>query len=349
MIEPISDGKAEPARERRTRDRQWLWALLPVFPLVLLALRLWYLSRQNISTMLLLIQHVNPIGLISWLVIKLIWIFPIGVLVGWMVGTLSRISAPHALSPRLARIAYRLPGWVVVVAVVTAAVTWQLRFLPLLGMITVTTSALILRESGRSRLERFASRVLPVAAAVFGYLWFLPAGMEAARGDDPLTAVLLLLPPLLTVVLSGPLPAVAAQPVTIAAGSGLALLVPLLIAAAFLRAPVMPLSMLEIDDQDPTTPTEVVVGYVVTVDDRMTTLLNAHGAISFIPTENVVSRALCPDPTNQPPISDIRVRGWHVEQTLLTLLVTPGPPTSSTLDVDDQELRRHCRAFNAQT
>lgn len=41
-------------------DRQWLLPLLPTFPIVLLVLRLWYLSRQNVQTMLLFVQYVSP-------------------------------------------------------------------------------------------------------------------------------------------------------------------------------------------------------------------------------------------------------------------------------------------------
>jgi hypothetical protein len=43
------------------QTRQWVLTLLPAFP-VLLVLRLWQLSRQDMATMLLLVQYVSPLG-----------------------------------------------------------------------------------------------------------------------------------------------------------------------------------------------------------------------------------------------------------------------------------------------
>jgi len=47
----------------------------------LLVLRLWWLSRQDLPTMLLLVQYISPLGMISALFITLIWTVPAVVLV----------------------------------------------------------------------------------------------------------------------------------------------------------------------------------------------------------------------------------------------------------------------------
>jgi hypothetical protein len=64
--------------ERRppSGERAWLLTLLPAFPLLLLVLRVWYLSRQDLQTMLLVLQSANPLGLIASLLISLLWALP---------------------------------------------------------------------------------------------------------------------------------------------------------------------------------------------------------------------------------------------------------------------------------
>jgi hypothetical protein len=125
-----------------TRDQQWLLTLLPGFPLALLVLRLWYLSRQDLPVMLLLVQYVSPIGLISAMITMLIWLLPLTILLCRSLGLLLWVSAPSeqaALTSRLTSLSRRMPGWVVAFAVLLALLTWQLRFLPTLFMIVYTS------------------------------------------------------------------------------------------------------------------------------------------------------------------------------------------------------------------
>ena len=72
----VKDGGIAPRRRRAQLN--WLLTVLPAFPLVLLVLRLWYLSRQDLPTMLLLVQYISPLGMISALFITLIWTVPGG-------------------------------------------------------------------------------------------------------------------------------------------------------------------------------------------------------------------------------------------------------------------------------
>src|SRR5215210_3043096 len=109
-----------PAPPRRIQQN-WLFAVLPAFPLVLLVLRLWYLSRQDLPTMLLLVQYISPLGMISALIITLIWTVPAVVLVLRTLGGILLVSTPDedeaARRSLLALTALRMPDWVVLLAV----------------------------------------------------------------------------------------------------------------------------------------------------------------------------------------------------------------------------------------
>ena len=94
--------------------------MLPAFPLVLLVLRLWYLSRQDLPTMLLLVQYISPLGMISALFITLIWTVPAVMLVLRALGGILLVSTPDRTTGRrslLALTALRMPDWVVLLAV----------------------------------------------------------------------------------------------------------------------------------------------------------------------------------------------------------------------------------------
>jgi hypothetical protein len=127
------------APRRRRAQLNWLLTVLPAFPLVLLVLRLWYLSRQDLPTMLLLVQYISPLGMISALFITLIGTVPAVILVLRVLGGILLVSAPgQAGRSLLAVTALRMPDWVVLLAVVLAGFTWQLRMLPLLLMLVVS-------------------------------------------------------------------------------------------------------------------------------------------------------------------------------------------------------------------
>jgi hypothetical protein len=317
------------------RDQQWLFSLLPAFPLVLLVLRLWYLSRQDLQTMLLLVQYVSPLGLLSALLFTLVWVLPLGILLIRALGALLWVSAPtriDALRSRLVRLSVRMPDWVVIVAILTAAVSWQLRFLPALMMLSLAILGLAVRDRfpQRRRLVRGVCVVLPLVAAAAAYAWLLPAGIEAVRSGETLTAVLLLFPPAATVFLTGPVPARPARLVTHWAAMAMALLAPFVVGVVFLRAPILPLVALEVragevsvGEREPLT---VVLAHVITVDDRMTTLLDSGGRVQFVPNGRIVSQTLCPG-SEDVPASQIEVRGWPVEQTALEWLAPPPPST----------------------
>jgi hypothetical protein len=310
------------------RDRAWLLTLLPAFPLVLLVLRLWYLSRQDLPTMLLLVQNASPLGPISALMITLIWAFPAVVLVGSALGALLRASWDQAMRSRLGRASARTPDWVIVLAVLVAALTWQLRFLPVLLMLTLMILGLEVRIRHDRRAWLLLAVALPLCVALVEYAWSGPAILDAVRAGEGTTATLLLLPPAATVALTGPIPAPAARPVTSGTAMVVGLLMPFLVSAVFLGTPVLPIAALELgDDAQPGRPPQVLRGYVVGVDDTMTVLLDEQGLVRFVPNQQVRSKTLCPD-LSRAPTSVVKVHDWPVEETVLGWVVPHRQPTS---------------------
>ncbi|MGI5178469.1 hypothetical protein ACQEVZ_19250 [Dactylosporangium sp. CA-152071] len=303
-------------------DRQWLLPLLPTFPIVLLVLRLWYLSRQNVQTMLLFVQYVSPLGLLSTLVIALLWVFPAMLLLTRVLGALLELSDPAAAATsRLAAAARRIPDWVVVVALVIGGLTWQLRFLPLLVMVALSILGLVVRQraAGVGAAAAATGVVLPFVAAVLEYAFLGPAIVAALREGEPVTFVLLALPPLVTPLLTGPVPAWAARAVTHWPAVVAAFAAPFLVGVVFLRAPILPTVAVDTDDG-------LLVGSVITVDDRMMTLLDTSGTVHFVLNDSVQAKVLC-DAGDRPPASTVDAHGWSVEQTALSWIAPARRPT----------------------
>ena len=297
--------------------------------------------------MLLLVQYVSPLGLLSALLISLVWVVPLAVLVAALLGRLLRLSAPGRFDPErslLARTTERTPGWVLAGAVLLAAVTWQLRFLPALSMIGLALLGLRTRQRHGDDHARVVTAcvALPLLAAAVAYAWLAPAILAAVRGGETVTALLLALPPALTVFLTGPVSERVAPPLIRSVALAIALTSPFILGAIFLRAPILPSVAVELDGgpprpdgvaapaDEPDIPVEraVLLGRVITVNDRMITLLDDRGSVLFVPNERVRSQALCPE-TARVPYSAVRVHGWQVEETALEWLIPRRVPTST--------------------
>jgi hypothetical protein len=324
------------------RDQQWLFTVLPAFPLLLLLLRLWYLSRQNLPTMLLLVQYVSPLGLVSTLLITLVWTLPLVVLVGRALGALLQLSTaeqPDGRRDWLVRVGLRIPDWVVVVAALLAALTWQLRFLPALLMLILAVVGLEVRRRhpDRPRLVRGVCVGLPLGVAVAAYAWLGPGIVTALREWQPATAALLILPPGLAVLLTGPVPQRAARVVIHSVAIVAALLAPFLVGAIFLQAPILPTVAIEIDadPHDSRPPQEVLIGHVISVNDRMTTVLDLRGGVHFVLNDELATETLCPD-NEQIPAIPVDVHGWQVEQTPLAWITPVRRVTPLPGDTGDQ-------------
>lgn len=329
--------------ERRARARRvqfnWLITALPAFPLVLLVLRLWYLSRQDLPTMLLLVQYISPLGMISALVITLVWTLPAAVLTIRTLGGILLVSSPDQEEATrrsgLALTALRMPDWVVVLAAGLAAFTWQLRMLPTLLMLIVAILGLSARQRhpGERRMLVVATLVVPITAGVLALLWVWPGIRTALAAGEIGTAVLLALPPLLGWLLTGPVPPRAARIATHWPAVAALAVAPVIVGVVFLRAPVLPNSAIEVTAPAPepgSSVVEVVRGQLITVDDTATTILTRGGDVMFVPNDRVRSKTLCPEPV-RPRFSRITVRGWAVDQSALEW-AAPTRPISTEVD-----------------
>ncbi len=312
---------------RRRAQLNWLLTVLPAFPLVLLVLRLWWLSQQDLPTMLLLVQYISPLGMISALFITLIWTVPAVILVLRMLGGILLVSAPDdAGRSLLAVTALRMPDWVVMLAAMLAAFTWQLRLLPVLVMLVVAILGLTAaqRFRGERWLMAWITLGAPVLLGVLVLIFVWPGITEAWRTGETSTALLLGVPPILGPLLTGPVPARAARLVTHWPAVGAALVAPVVIGVVFLRAPVLPNSAVEVGP--PKGATEVVRGQLIAVDDTSTTVLREAGEVTFIPNEQVRSKTLCPEPV-RPPESIVDVRGWPLADSALSWIAPARQPT----------------------
>ncbi|MFF5211916.1 hypothetical protein [Streptosporangium sp. NPDC000396] len=308
------------------RNQEWLLALLPVFPIVLLVMRLWYASRQDTQTLLLLLQSISPLGLLSSVLLTTMWVLPVLILGGRILGTLYWLSTGR--SSWLVRTAERLPGWVVVLAAVVGMFSWQLRFLPTLMMLSLTVAGLTVRDRfpDHEGLRAAVCYVLPVMVAALSYavLWPVIGASFAAR--DLATLLLLTLPPGLTVLLTGPVPRAPARILTHGIAIAMAVFTPFLVGVVVMRAPILPLMALQMTEKEVP---RVLVGYLVASDDQMSTVLGREGAVSFVQNDRLQSKVLCPDP-GEVPRTWVNLHGWYVEQSVVSWLA----PARSAAPVD---------------
>ncbi|GGL03932.1 hypothetical protein Sme01_64770 [Sphaerisporangium melleum] len=336
------------------RNQEWLLTLLPAFPLILLVMRLWYASRQDTQTLLLLVQYVSPLGLLSTVLLTLVWVLPAVVLAARVLGPLYRLSTGRPTWVTLA--ADRMPDWVVAVVVGVGLLGWQLRFLPTLLMLTLAAGGLAVRE--RRPLDRTRIRaiclVLPVVAGVLGLFVLRTAIAQALHQGDLSTLVLLAAPPALAPLLTGPVPARAAPLVVQSLSWALAVLLPLVAGVVVLRSPILPLTAVELSPEpdgkaepdgeakpDGETkpdgkmglekePNRVVIGYLITTDDKLVTILERSGAVRFVSNDRLVSRVLCPEP-GAVPRTTVHLYEWNVERSVLSWVAPepmPAPPDS---------------------
>ncbi len=323
-------------RPRHRAELNWLLAVLPGFPLLLLVLRLWYLSRQDLPTMLLLVQYINPLGMLGALFITLSWTIPAAILLIRVLGGIMLVSVPgQASGSYLAVAALRMPGWVVAIAAVIAAFSWQLQLLPLLMMLIVAILGLTATQSvqGEPWLLRWITIGVPVLTGLLVWIFVWPGVLAALETGEYTTAALLGLPPFFGPILTGPVPEKWARIATHWPAVAAAFALPFVVGVVFLRAPVLPNSAIETAAEGESV--RVVRGQLISVDDTSTTMLEPGGEVTFIPNGEVRSKTLCPAPA-RPPDSGVAVRGWAVEASALQWIA----PTRKVTEVDPRCLGR---------
>jgi hypothetical protein len=311
----------ENEENRRRGDWGWLLALLPAFPLLLLVLRVWYLARQDLTTVLLVLQSANPLGLVAALLISSLWALPGVVLLLRVLYLLLVVSDVPSRRTWLARAGMRTPTWVSVPAVVLAALSWQLRFLPGLLLLVLLILALEVRRrfGPKAFVTAATGAAVPIAAAVLVVVWVAPAVRSALfSAGEPATALLLLLPPLAAPFLTGPIPVRVARWLLPGLATALALVAPLLLGNSYLRAPVLPRVAIQYSATRGTAQVQLVQrGSLVAVDDRFTTVIDAGGQVHFLAGTRITDQVLC-STGRPPPTSAVSVHGWPVEQSVLS-------------------------------
>ena len=303
--------------ERRppTGDRGWVFALLPGFPLLLLVLRVWFLAGQDPQIMLVVLQNANPLGLFASLFFTVMWVVPAAVLTLRVLFLMLLGSGVPGRS-LLARAGARTPAWVAPPAVLLAALTWQLRFLPTLVMLTLLITALEVRlraPAGAFRVPLTAIAV-PVAVGVLELSWLAGAIRDAVAAGEPTTTALLLAPPVLTPLLAGPLPARAARRLLPAVGAVLLMLMPLVLGRQYLGTPVLPRVALTVAQGGALT---VHRGSLIAVDNAFASLLEDNDQVAFYPVTTLRAELICSSGAAEP-TSTVWVHGWQVELNLLS-------------------------------
>jgi hypothetical protein len=312
-------GEAAARDETATGDRQWLYFLLPTVPLLLLMLRIWHFSNQNIDTTQLVIQDINPIGLIAALLMTLAWVLPAAGLVVRLAGSLLRISVDDPLRFRVARISIRIPLFVLLGSVILAAFTWEIQFLPILLMLLLMlgTVELKLRFPARAGLVSFCMLAVGVGAIVLFYVLCWPMVQEATVGTDILLIRLLGLLPPLGLLVQGPLPTVIARGMTNVLVVAFAVGLSAIVVLEFVRIPILPVMAVEVlDSAQGSVSDQVLSGYIISMDERMMTFLDLKGALHFVSNDSIVSKTLCRD-YSRAPYTDLTLRGRNIEESVL--------------------------------
>ncbi|SIQ24300.1 hypothetical protein [Micromonospora avicenniae] len=301
--------------ERRAQASQSFWTALVGVPAVFSVLRLGVEAGGELQTTLLLVANVGPVNLLAGflttaarlLATALVAVFALGAVFG---ASVDRLPPGTRRRPLFARWAEITPAWLVLASFLLALVTWPLLYLPLL--LPAFVAAFQLRPEQLH--ERVAPRVLLIAALLAGYAWLLlPTLLDAARQGKPLVVALLVLPPLLALSISGPLPRIVIGP--LASLTEVAVLVVLVWAALpVISTPVLPLTVTTVGPANG--PTEDVRGHVVTTDDVNMVILQEQGGVRYVPVDQVQAQVLCPS-EEELPRHQLRIHDFHVEDSLM--------------------------------
>ncbi|MEV6710053.1 hypothetical protein [Micromonospora wenchangensis] len=309
----VRDGW-DPAVERRARASQSFWTAVVGVPAIFSVLRLGVEAGGELQTTLLLVANVGPVNLLAGFLTTAARLLSTGLVAVFALGAVLRVSVermpPTVRRPLFVRWADLTPAWFVLASFLTALVTWQLLYLPLLLPAFVAAFQLT-----PARLhEHVVPRTLIVVALLGGYGWLLaPTLVDAWQQRELLVLALLVAPPLLALAVTGPLPGAVIRPLaSVTEAAVLAMLV--WAALPVITTPVLPLTVTTVESSPGVT--EDVRGHVVTVDDVNMVLLQERGGVRYVPVDDVRAQVLCPS-EEELPRHRLRIRDYHVEDSLL--------------------------------
>lgn len=315
-----SPGRRTEDEERQTRAAQQFWSVVVGAPAIVSVLRLVVEAGGEPQTTLLLAANVNPVNLIA------AFVTTASRLVSGAMVALFAISAVLSISidndpqrwrdrrlPLLARWKRVVPVWFVIVTLLVAAVTWKILYLPLLLPAIVATFQI----SPHRLHDRRGVRIAFVAALLVAYYGLLgPTLVEAVDTGEWIAASVLGLPPLLALVVTGPVLPTTVRPL-VAAGQLAIMIMLIWTSYSVATAPVLPSTVTSVAADDDRT--EKIRGSVIAVDDVSLVILQERGGVRYVPTDDVESRVLCPSEADLPRYR-LWVYGFHVEDSLLQAL-----------------------------
>lgn len=325
--------------ERRARATQSFWTVAVGVPAIVSVLRLVVEAGGELQTTLLLVANVNPVNLVAAFVTTstrmasalLVLLFAISAVLAASVGP-GLNPADRDPRPLVVRWKNVAPMWFAIVVVVVAFATWQLLYLPLLLLAITAMFQLSPTRLHPSRKVQ-AALVVPILLA---YGWLLgPTVRDAWRQGEFVVIALLLVPPVLALVIAGPIHRLTVRP--LATIGPLILLVAMLWTAySVVTTPVLPLTVTTVEtnpqspflNPDDPDATEDIRGHVIFVNDIHAVILQEHGGVRYVSTDDVRSQVLCP---SERELTRYRlwIRGFHVEDSILEGLgrqKRPSPP-----------------------
>jgi hypothetical protein len=308
-------------RMAATEYREAFWTIAAGAPVVLSVLRLWVEAGGELQTTLLLAANVPTLNLVAALfvtstqaiIMVLIAVLTVGGILNATVHVAPQGSRLRAHVPLVAKLATVAPLWFVIAAFGLAVLTWRILYLPMLLPAVVAVSQ---RPPWRlhDRLPVAIVFCLVVLTA-YGVL-VAPAVRDAWTARELLVIVLLVGPPLVAFGIAGPLPLRFARIFAVVAQLAIVGLTAVTMQSA-MRTPILPMVVSEVQDGGKSP--EFVRGHIVSIDDLYMVILEEQGGVRYVPASDVKSTVLCGTPEDIP-VFGTRIRGVHVEDSMLTAL-----------------------------
>lgn len=275
----------------KERDNQAFWTVAIGVPVLLSVLRLWIEAGGELQTTLLLVEHIDAINLVAGLIATASWLVAAVVVAVLAIGGVLNASETGQRY-WIARWSARAPTWVGAGGFLMAAVTWQLLYLPLLLLAACAAYQFSPWRSGS--LWRGALMTLSSLGAYFALTGpTLAAAWQLHALQPRIMAVLLLAaPPLLAVVITGPMRPWSVRPFALLSQAAAAVLFATA-ALPLVTTPVLPLSVTVIRGESRDEPTTYVRGHTITTDDAYTVVLREEGGVTYVPNDRIEARHLC--------------------------------------------------------
>ncbi|MEV0455068.1 hypothetical protein [Catellatospora methionotrophica] len=309
------------------RAGQGFWTVAVGVPAVFSVMRLWIEAGGELQTTLLLVANVGPVNLLAALFTTATRLVTTGLVAVFALGAVLAVSTGDwtRRRPLFARWYIMAPPWFLAGLFTIALATWQIIYLPLL---VVAAVAVFQRELALLDWPRWRWTAT-VAAALAGYGWLVaPTVLQAWRTGELFAVALLVVPPVLALCVSGPLPRLLVRPAAALAQPGIAVVL-LVAAVPVVMIPVLPMTVTTVATAAGVP--EEVRGHVISTDDVNTVILQERGGVRFIDNDDIQARVLCPT-AEELVRYRLWVRDFHVEDSLLGALgrrVRPMAPVSA--------------------